>query len=119
MVALQLQQRPLVLKGCDHASSQRVVGRSPLPYRAHVDAIVTQGQFWPRGALDGPFQDWQEEGPGLLESVRRYRWLVAAVVLAGALAAYAWSSTQPVLYEGTVRVFLEISGDQTDEAASS
>ena len=36
-------------------------------------------------------------------------------MLAGALAAYAWSSTQPVLYEGTVRVFLEIAGDQTDE----
>jgi capsular polysaccharide biosynthesis protein len=39
---------------------------------------------------------------------------VAAVVLAGALAAYGWSTTQPVRYEGTVRVFLEIAGDETD-----
>jgi uncharacterized protein involved in exopolysaccharide biosynthesis len=64
--------------------------------------------------LDGPSQDWQEEGPGLLESVRRYRWLVAAVVLVGALAAYAWSSTQPVRYEGIVRVFLDISSEESD-----
>jgi uncharacterized protein involved in exopolysaccharide biosynthesis len=64
--------------------------------------------------LDGPFQDWHEEGPGLLESIRRYRWLVAAFVLAGALAAYGWSSIQPVLYEGTVRVFLEISSEESD-----
>jgi capsular polysaccharide biosynthesis protein len=64
--------------------------------------------------LDGPFQDWQEEGPGLLESIRRYRWLVAAVVLVGALAAYAWSTTQPVRYEGTVRVFLDIPSEESD-----
>jgi capsular polysaccharide biosynthesis protein len=64
--------------------------------------------------LDGPFQDWQEEGPGLLESIRRYRWLVATVVLVGALAAYVWSSTQPARYEGTVRVFLEIPSEESD-----
>jgi capsular polysaccharide biosynthesis protein len=64
--------------------------------------------------LDGPFQEWQEEGPGLLESIRRYRWLVATVVLVGALAAYVWSSTQPARYEGTVRVFLEIPSEESD-----
>jgi capsular polysaccharide biosynthesis protein len=64
--------------------------------------------------LDGPFQGWQEEGPGLLESIRRYRWLVAAFVLAGALAAYALSSTQPLRYEGTVRVFLDTPSEESD-----
>jgi capsular polysaccharide biosynthesis protein len=39
---------------------------------------------------------------------------VAAVVLVGALAAYAWSSTQPVRYEGTVRVFLDVARDEAD-----
>jgi uncharacterized protein involved in exopolysaccharide biosynthesis len=63
--------------------------------------------------LNGPFQDWQE-GPGLLESIRRYRWLVAAAVLVGALAAYTWSSTQPVMYQGVVRLYLDTSGDETD-----
>ena len=64
--------------------------------------------------MDGPFQEWHEEGPGLLESIRRYRWLVAAVVLLGALAAYAWSTTQPVRYAGTVRVFLDIAREESD-----
>jgi capsular polysaccharide biosynthesis protein len=40
--------------------------------------------------------------------------LVAAVVLVGALAAYAWSSRQPVRYEGVVRLYLDTSGDETD-----
>jgi hypothetical protein len=62
--------------------------------------------------LDGPSNDWQE-GPGLLESIRRYRWFVAAAVLVGALAAFAWSTTQPVRYEGVVRVFPETGSDQT------
>jgi hypothetical protein len=64
--------------------------------------------------LDGPFQDWREEGPSLLESTRRYWWLVAAVVLVGALAAYGWSSRQPVLYEGTVRAFLAMASEESD-----
>jgi uncharacterized protein involved in exopolysaccharide biosynthesis len=63
--------------------------------------------------LDSPPNDWQE-GPGLFESVRRYRWLVAVAVLVGAIAAYAWSSQQPVRYEGVVRMFLDIGSDQAD-----
>jgi hypothetical protein len=64
--------------------------------------------------LDGPVNEWQE-GPGLVESVRRYRWLVAALVLVGMVAAYAWSSRQPVRYEGVVKVFLDTDSDQADE----
>jgi capsular polysaccharide biosynthesis protein len=63
--------------------------------------------------LDGRTDDWQE-GPGLVDSMRRYRWLVAAITLLAAVAAVVWSSTQPVLYQGVVRLYLDTSGDQTD-----
>jgi uncharacterized protein involved in exopolysaccharide biosynthesis len=63
--------------------------------------------------LEGPTNEWQE-GPSLVESVRHYRWLVAAVVLVGMVAAYMWSSRQPVRYEGSVKVFLDAGGDQND-----
>jgi hypothetical protein len=36
--------------------------------------------------LDGPSNDWQE-GPGLIESVRRYKWLLVNAALIGATAA--------------------------------
>jgi hypothetical protein len=52
---------------------------------------------------------WQE-GPGVIEPVRRYRRLVVAVVLIGAVAALTWSSRQPVRYEGMVQVFLDFGG---------
>ena len=63
--------------------------------------------------MDGPANEWQE-GPSLVESVRRYRWLVAALVLVGMVAAYAWSSRQPVRYQGTVKVFLDAGSDESD-----
>jgi uncharacterized protein involved in exopolysaccharide biosynthesis len=63
--------------------------------------------------LYGPSTDWQE-WPSLVESVRRYKWLVAAVTLVGAIAAYAWSSSQPVRYEGVVRMYLDTGGGQLD-----
>jgi capsular polysaccharide biosynthesis protein len=63
--------------------------------------------------LDGRPDDWQE-GPSLVDSVRRYRWLVACITLLGAIAAFAWSSTQPVRYEGVVRLYLDTSADETD-----
>jgi len=62
--------------------------------------------------LDGPSNDLQE-GPGLIESVLRYKWLVVTAALIGGLAAYMWSSQQPVRYEGVVRVFLDIEDDRT------
>lgn len=42
----------------------------------------------------------------LLQSVWRYRWLIAAVVLLGALLGYGWASRQPTLYEGVSRVLI-------------
>ena len=34
-------------------------------------------------------------------------------VLVGGLAAFAWSSRQPVRYEGVVRMFLDTGGEKT------
>jgi capsular polysaccharide biosynthesis protein len=62
--------------------------------------------------LDGPPNDWQE-GPSLVESIRHYRWLVVVAVLVGGVAAYLWSSTQPVRYQGVVRVYLDTGGSET------
>ena len=43
---------------------------------------------------------------GLLQAVWRYRWLIAAAVLLGALLGYGWAARQPTLYEGVSRVIL-------------
>jgi uncharacterized protein involved in exopolysaccharide biosynthesis len=40
----------------------------------------------------------------LLRSAWRYRWLLAAAVLLGALGGYGWAARQPTLYEGVTRV---------------
>jgi capsular polysaccharide biosynthesis protein len=47
-----------------------------------------------------------DEGPGVLLSAWRYKWLVAAMVLLGMVAGYSWSVRQPTLYEATSRVLL-------------
>jgi capsular polysaccharide biosynthesis protein len=60
--------------------------------------------------LDGRPDDWQE-GPSLIDSVRHYRWLVVSMILLAAIAAVAWSSTQPVRYEGVVRLYLDTRGE--------
>jgi capsular polysaccharide biosynthesis protein len=65
--------------------------------------------------LDDRIDDWQE-GPGLVDSMRRYRRLVASITLLAVLAALVWSSTQPVLYQGVVRLYLASSSDQADPA---
>jgi hypothetical protein len=47
-----------------------------------------------------------DEGPGLVASVWRFRWLVAAVALAGALAGVGFSTVQPVMYEASSQILL-------------
>jgi capsular polysaccharide biosynthesis protein len=49
--------------------------------------------------------DW-DEGPGLVASVWRYRWLVAVVTVLGAVAGFGFSTTQPVAYEATSGILL-------------
>jgi uncharacterized protein involved in exopolysaccharide biosynthesis len=46
---------------------------------------------------------WDVVG-GLLQSAWRYKRLIAAAVLLGALLGYGWASRQPTLYEGVSRV---------------
>jgi uncharacterized protein involved in exopolysaccharide biosynthesis len=44
---------------------------------------------------------------GLLQAVWRYRWLISAVVLLGALLGYGWAARQPTLYEGVSRMAMD------------
>jgi Mrp family chromosome partitioning ATPase/capsular polysaccharide biosynthesis protein len=55
-----------------------------------------------------------DEGPGLVASVWRFRWLVAAVALAGAVAGVGFSTVQPVMYEGSSQILLARQSGQTD-----
>ena len=41
----------------------------------------------------------------LLQSAWRYKGLIVAAVLLGALLGYGWAAYQPVLYEGVTRIF--------------
>jgi capsular polysaccharide biosynthesis protein len=47
-----------------------------------------------------------EEVPGLLQSIWRYKWMVAAAVLLGGLLGYGFASRQPTFYEGVAQVIL-------------
>jgi capsular polysaccharide biosynthesis protein len=47
-----------------------------------------------------------EEGPDLLQSVWRYKWLIAVAALLGALVGYGWASRQPTLYQAVSQVLL-------------
>jgi uncharacterized protein involved in exopolysaccharide biosynthesis len=51
----------------------------------------------------GQPRGWDVVG-GLLQSAWRYKRLIAAAVLLGALLGYGWASRQPTLYEGVSRV---------------
>lgn len=58
-----------------------------------MTTIETQSRGW-------------EEVPGLVQSVWRYKWMIAAAVLVGGLLGYGWASRQPTVYEAVSRVFL-------------
>jgi uncharacterized protein involved in exopolysaccharide biosynthesis len=55
--------------------------------------------------VDGQPHGW-EEGPDLLQSAWRFKWLIAAVALSGALLGYGWAARQPTLYQGVSEVLL-------------
>ena len=44
---------------------------------------------------------------GLLQGVWRYRWLITAAMLLGALLGYGWAARQPTLFEGVSRMALD------------
>ena len=52
-----------------------------------------------------PVDGWTD-GPGLPQSVWRYKWLVGGLVLLGILGGALFSATQPTLYEGAVPIFV-------------
>jgi capsular polysaccharide biosynthesis protein len=65
---------------------------------------------------EGQSRGW-EEGPDLLQSAWRYKWLIAVAALLGALLGYGWAARQPILYEAASQVLLtgtpgiSLSGD--------
>jgi hypothetical protein len=44
---------------------------------------------------------------GLLQAIWRYKWLITAAVLLGALLGYGWAARQPTLYEGVSRMAMD------------
>jgi uncharacterized protein involved in exopolysaccharide biosynthesis len=54
---------------------------------------------------DGQARGW-EEGPDLLQSAWRYKWLIAVAALLGVLLGYGWAARQPTLYEAASQVLL-------------
>jgi uncharacterized protein involved in exopolysaccharide biosynthesis len=54
---------------------------------------------------DGQARGW-EEGPDLLQSAWRYKWLIAVAALLGALLGYGWAARQPTLYAAASQVLL-------------
>jgi len=49
----------------------------------------------------------------LVQSAWRYRWLIIAAVLLGALLGYGWAARQPASYQGVTRVFLVAGSGST------
>lgn len=54
---------------------------------------------------DGQARGW-EEGPDLLQSAWRYKWLIAVAALLGLLLGYGWAARQPTLYAAASQVLL-------------
>jgi uncharacterized protein involved in exopolysaccharide biosynthesis len=54
---------------------------------------------------DGQARGW-EEGPDLLQSAWRYKWLIAVAALLGVLLGYGWAARQPTLYQAASQVLL-------------
>ena len=54
---------------------------------------------------DGQARSW-EEGPDLLQSAWRYKWLIAVAALLGLLLGYGWAARQPTLYQAASQVLL-------------
>jgi uncharacterized protein involved in exopolysaccharide biosynthesis len=80
---------------------------------AGASAAATPTSRWPDGETMSTFhsQPPSENGVGrLLGSIWRYKSLIAAAVLLGALLGSGWAARQPTLYEGVTRVVLAAPG---------
>jgi capsular polysaccharide biosynthesis protein len=87
--------------------SAAAVGRS---------AAATPASHWTDGETRSTFHGQSPSGNAvgrLVRSTWRYRRLVTAAVLLGALLGYGWAARQPTLYQGVARVLLGAGSDRT------
>jgi uncharacterized protein involved in exopolysaccharide biosynthesis len=76
---------------------------------AEHSVAATPHQHWTDGETRSTFQSQSPSGNAvgrLLRSIWRYKSLIAAAVLVGALLGSGWAARQPTLYEGVTRVLL-------------
>ena len=59
-----------------------------------------------------------DEAPGILQSAWRYKWMIVAAALLGALLGYGLEARRPTLYEGVSRFLLSTGGDALPGDAS-
>ena len=79
-------------------------------------AAATPHQHWTDGETMRTFHSQPSSGNAvgrLLGSIWRYKSLITAAVLLGALLGYGWAARQPTLYEGVARVLLGAGSDST------
>jgi uncharacterized protein involved in exopolysaccharide biosynthesis len=79
-------------------------------------AAATPTSHWTDGETTSTFHSQPPSGNAvgkLLGSIWRYKWLIAAAVLLGALLGSGWAAGQPTLYEGVTRVVLAAGSDPT------
>lgn len=62
--------------------------------------------------------EW-DEGPSLLESIWRFRWLILVAMLLGGVGAYGLAIRQPPQYEAVARIFLSAPGQRSVPGAES
>jgi capsular polysaccharide biosynthesis protein len=85
------------------------------------NAAATPPSRWTDGEARSTFHRRPPSGNAvgrLLGSIWRYKPLIAAAVLLGALLGYGWAVRQPVLYEGVARVLLAAPGTSAPGEAS-
>jgi hypothetical protein len=83
---------------------------------AGASAAATPTSHWTDGETRSTFQSQPPSGNAvgrLLRSIWRYKSLIAAAVLLGALLGSGWAAGQPTLYEGVTQVVLVAGSDRT------
>jgi uncharacterized protein involved in exopolysaccharide biosynthesis len=81
-----------------------------------ASVAATPTSSWTDGEARSTFHSQSPSGNAvgrLLGSIWRYKPLIAAAVLLGALLGSGWAARQPTLYEGVTRVFLGAGSDPT------
>jgi uncharacterized protein involved in exopolysaccharide biosynthesis len=106
----ELQESPRSLAPSLPASGK--VSAAP----AGASAAATPTSHWTDEETMSTFHSRSRSGNAvgrLLGSIWRYKSLITAAVLVGALLGYGWAARQPTLYEGVARVLLVAGSDRT------